>query len=169
MPEINRPQFNFITEIFGLFLSIKGRMNFLQLERYANRCEQSYRSSFTNSFDFLTFNQNLLEHQESKRLMIAFDPSYLRKAGKHTPGVGYYWSGVAGAAKWGLEIAGIAAVDLEARTAYHLEAVQTPAHTPAGDTLYALCQSSGGSKRAASFDFKRHSGRRIFFKIWLRI
>lgn len=135
MPEINRPQFNFITEIFGLFLSIKGRMNFLQLERYGNRCEQSYRSSFTNSFDFLTFNQNLLEHQESKRLMIAFDPSYVRKAGKHTPGVGYYWSGVAGAAKWGLEIAGIAAVDLEARTAYHLEAVQTPAQTPAGDTL----------------------------------
>jgi len=64
-----------------------------------------------------------MEHQESKRLMLAFDPGYLRKAGKHTPGVGYYWSGVAGAAKSGLEIADIAAVDPDACTAYHLEAM----------------------------------------------
>jgi len=98
--------------------------------------------------------------------MIAFDPSYVRKAGKHTPGFGYYWWGVAGAAKWGLEIAGIAAVDLNTRTAYHLEAVQSPAHTPAGDTRvthYAHLLV------AASFDFKRYGGRRIFFKTWLRI
>lgn len=34
---------------------------------------------------------------------LAFDPSYILKAGKKTPGVGYFWSGVAGRAKWGLE------------------------------------------------------------------
>jgi len=64
-----------------------------------------------------------MEHQESKRLMLAFDPVYVRKAGKHTPDVGYYWSGVAGAAKLDIEIVGIAAVDLDACTAYHLEAM----------------------------------------------
>ena len=135
MPAVNRPQFNFIIEIFGLFLSIKGRMNFLQFERYGKRCEQSYRTGFSKAFDFLSFNQNLFEHQAGKRRMIAFDPSFVRKSGKHTPGVGYFWSGVSGAAKWGLEIAGIAAVDLNTRTAYHLEAIQTPSDNLGNDTL----------------------------------
>lgn len=137
MPDINRPRYTFMIEIFGLFLSIKGRMNFLQFERYGNRCEQSYRSGFGGSFDFLGFNQKLFEQFGSRRRMIAFDPSYVRKSGKSTPGVGYFWSGVAGATKWGLEIAGIAAVDLDARTAYHLEAVQTPSQNPISEGLLA--------------------------------
>lgn len=137
MPDIDRPRYNFMIGIFGLFLSIKGRINFLQFERYGNRCEQSYRSGFGHSFDFLGFNQELFERHGGKRRIIAFDPSHVRKSGKGTPGAGYFWSGMAGAAKWGLEIAGIAAVDLDARTAYHLEAVQTPAHTCEGDGLLA--------------------------------
>jgi hypothetical protein len=36
-----------------------------------------------------------------------------------------YWSGCAGSAKWGLELCGIAAIDLENHTAMSLEAVQT--------------------------------------------
>jgi len=39
--------------------------------------------------------------------------------------VGWYWSGCAGQAKWGLEIGGLAAIDLDNHTAFHLEAVQT--------------------------------------------
>ena len=41
-------------------------------------------------------------------------------------GVGWYWSGVAGKSKWGLEISGIAAIDIDNHTGFHLEAVQTP-------------------------------------------
>ena len=59
------------------------------------------------------------------RQAIAFDPSYISKSGKQTPGVGYFWSGCAGKSKWGLEICGIAALDLDNHTAMHLEAVQT--------------------------------------------
>jgi hypothetical protein len=33
---------------------------------------------------------------------------------------------VAGKAKWGLEISGITAIDIENHTGFHLEAVQTP-------------------------------------------
>jgi hypothetical protein len=47
------------------------------------------------------------------------------KSGKKTPGVGYFWSGCAGKTKWGLEIAGLAAIDIENHSAFHLEAVQT--------------------------------------------
>ncbi len=63
--------------------------------------------------------------QGSGRYAIAFDPSYVSKSGKKTPGVGWYWSGCAGKAKWGLEIGGLAAIDIDNHTAFHLEAVQT--------------------------------------------
>jgi len=56
---------------------------------------------------------------------LAFDPSYISKAGKKTPGVGYFWSGVAGRAKWGLEFCGLAVLDISRKTAFHLFGFQT--------------------------------------------
>jgi len=126
MQGVNKWQYNFMLEIFGLFLSIKGRLNFLQFSRYSTHNEQRYRNQFNKSFDFLSFNKELISEHGGKHLTIAFDPSYVSKSGKSTSGVGYYWSGVAGKAKWGLEISGIAAIDMDNHTAFHLEAVQTP-------------------------------------------
>ena len=113
-----------MTRIFGLFLGIKGRINFLQLERFSDMDEQSFRNQFEIKFDFLTFNKNLILELESC-CVIAFDPSFISKSGKKTPGLGYFWSGTASKSKWGLEIGGIAAVDIENHTAFHLEAIQT--------------------------------------------
>lgn len=59
-----------------------------------------------------------------KRFVIAFDPSYISKSWKKTPGLDWYRSGCSGQAKWGLEIGGLAAIDLDNHTAFHLEAVQ---------------------------------------------
>jgi hypothetical protein len=126
MQGINKWQYDFILEIVGLFLGIKGRLNFLQFSRYNSRNEQRYRNQFNKSFDFLGFNKELITQHAGKHLTIAFDPSYISKSGKHTQGLGYFWSGVAGKAKWGLEISGIAAIDIDNHTAFHLEAVQTP-------------------------------------------
>lgn len=67
----------------------------------------------------------MVQEHASDNLAIAFDPSYISKSGKKTPGVGYFWSGVAGQAKWGLEIGGLAAVDIDNHTAFHLDAIQT--------------------------------------------
>ena len=83
---LNKPQKDFFIEIMLLFLSIQGRMNFLQFGRY------------------------------------------ISKSGKKTPGVDKFWSGVAGVAKFGLEIGGIAAIDIDNKTAFHLEAMQTPTY-----------------------------------------
>jgi len=112
-------------ETLILFLSIRGRINFLQLARYGNYKEQRYRQQFEKRFDFLAFNKELTLSQGSGRYAIAFDPSYVSKSGKETPGVGWYWSGCANRAKWGLEIGGLAAIDIDNHTAFHLEAVQT--------------------------------------------
>ena len=75
--------------------------------------------------DWLAFNMQLVDNHAGPNRIIALDPSYLSKSGKHTSGVGYFHSGVAGKRKWGLEITGLATVDLDDKTAYHLEAIQT--------------------------------------------
>lgn len=125
MSKVNKWQYNFLPKVLILFLSIKGKINFLQLERYSDSHEQHYRNQFEKEFDFLKFNINLVQEHASNDCIIAFDPSYVSKSGKSTPGVGYFWSGCAGKAKWGLEIGGIGAIDLVNHTAFHLEAVQT--------------------------------------------
>src|SRR5690606_35394397 len=95
-----------------LFISIKGRINFLQLERSSIRCVLGFRYLFEQIFDFLSFNRALIELSVKGRAALAFDPSYICRAGKKTPGVGYLWSGVAGSAKWGLEFCGLAVLDV---------------------------------------------------------
>jgi hypothetical protein len=121
----NKCRKDFFCEVVILLLSIKGRVNFLQLGRYGNFKEQRYRQQFEKPFPWLDFNKELALSHGGSRFVIAFDPSYINKSGKKTPGVGWYWSGCAGQAKWGLEIGGLAAIDLDNHTAFHLEAVQT--------------------------------------------
>lgn len=111
--------------ILLLFLSIKGKINFYQLSRFSQRCEQSFRYIFEKRFDFLLFNISLLKPHIQGKVAFAFDPSYINKSGKKTAGVGYFWSGVANRAKWGLELGGLALLDISRKTAFHLQAVQT--------------------------------------------
>jgi hypothetical protein len=135
MPNINKWQYYFIIEIIGLFLSIKGRINFMQLQRYGKYNEQHYRAQFDKDFDFLKFNIELVQQNAESEMIIAFDPSFISKSGKSTYGVGRYWSGVAGETKYGLEISGIAAVDIQNNTAFHLESIQTPNNLIKGTLL----------------------------------
>ena len=101
-------------------------MNFSQFGRYGASCEQRYRQQFEKPFDFMNFNAKIVETHGSNHIVIGFDPSYISKSGKCTYGFGNFWSGVAGKSKPGLEIGGIAAIDIDNNTALHLEAVQTP-------------------------------------------
>lgn len=123
--KLNKSRKKFIKNVFISFLSIKGRINFLQLERFGEYSECTYRSQFQERFDFFEFNKNLV-NQFTKKVIIGFDPSYLSKSGNKTYGVAYFWSGVAGKSKWGLEVAGFAAIDPVINTAFHLDAHQTP-------------------------------------------
>ena len=86
-------------------------------------------NNFRNPFDFLTFNQKLVEQSLSSDCILVFDPVFIPKSGKQTPGVGYFYSGCAGREQWGLEFSGIAAIDLMDKTALHLKALQTLEHS----------------------------------------
>ena len=135
MHKVNKWQYDFILEVYLLFLSIKGKLNFLQLGRYGNHTEQRFRNQFEKAFDHLSFNKELVMENGSGHYTIAFDPSYISKSGKSTSGVGWYWSGVAGKTKWGLEIGGLAIIDIDNHTGFHLDAVQTPNTLESGKLL----------------------------------
>jgi len=126
MKGLTKPRKNFIISIVTLFLSIRGRYNFKGMERYGELTEKSYRLQFEQDFDFLKFNQELYQSQLSKNCIVAFDPSYLPKSGKHTPHKGRFYSGCLGKAIGGIEIGSLGIIDLEHHTAFNLETIQTP-------------------------------------------
>lgn len=123
---MNKSRKKFIQHIFILFMGIRGRYNFLNMARYGEYSEQSYRNNFENGFDFIGFNIELINQTCSKHRIIAFDPSYIPKSGKHTDHLGWFWSGASGKALKGLEIGGLAVIDIDNNTAMSVEAIQTP-------------------------------------------
>ena len=125
MEGLNKFRKSFIFQTIYLFLSIKGKINFLQLERFGDADEQTFRNHFEKPFDFLNFNLELVKEHGSGHFTIGFDPCYISKSGKSTPGVNWFWSGSASSTKWGIEIGGIGAIDIENHTAFHLNAKQT--------------------------------------------
>lgn len=128
MPNISKWQKEFMIHLFCLLTSYRGRNNFENLSRQGIYNESTYRNNYDKSFDFLEFNQHLIESSCEKEIAIAFDPSFISKSGKHTAGINYFWSGCAGRAKKGLEIAGFGAVDILNNTCMHLSCKQTLNH-----------------------------------------
>ncbi|MBK8500801.1 MAG: hypothetical protein IPL46_00575 [Saprospiraceae bacterium] len=66
------------------FLSIRGRINFLQLARYGKYHESTYRMGFERDFDFFNLQYFIGGAILWSELYPGFDPTYLNKSGKHT-------------------------------------------------------------------------------------
>jgi hypothetical protein len=126
MSNIGKWQRQFIVHLIPLFMSIRGRINFMQMSRYGTYSMTSYRNQFDKPFDFGKFNSEHIKMQGTGHHVIIFDPSHIRKSGKSTFGKGRFWSGCDNQSKLGLEIGGIAVGDVEHHTAFHYQAVQTP-------------------------------------------
>lgn len=124
--KINKCRKNFMLEIFMLYLSIPGRINFLQLGRYSRHGEQRFRRQFEEKFDFFSFNSALCEPFHGNRTALAIDASFIHKSGKQTPCIGYFLSGCAGKSLRGLEVLSLSLVDAGSRMSFHLSATQTP-------------------------------------------
>ena len=125
MSDVGKWQRDFLRHLFRLALSFRGRFNFLNMERQGCYNEMTYRQNFERAFNWFAFNLELIMAYTLPERIVVFDPSYLSKSGKFTPGVGWYWSGCAGSAKWGLEIGSFSVVDIVNHTALHLYAEQT--------------------------------------------
>jgi hypothetical protein len=137
MSGIGVVQKRFICHLLILIMCIRGKINFLQLERYGSYSERSYRSNFSKQFDWLEFNTIFVKNQCSDELIIGFDPSFISKSGKCTPGLGYFYSGCSSRYEKGLEIGCYSLIDVKQNTAYHLYAAQSkaPTRTDEGRTM----------------------------------
>jgi hypothetical protein len=125
MTGIGKVQSDFFIHLVLQWLRLRGRYTFEGLFRQGFLSAISYRSHFSKTFDFKTFNRLLVEqHCEWERLWV-FDPTHISKAGKHTYGLGYFWSGCAQAIKRGLELSALSIVDVKNHTAFHYHATQT--------------------------------------------
>ena len=125
MSKLNLCRQKFMRHLLVLLCAYRGKHNFTNLSRNGLMHEHTYRMSYGKDFDFFEFNQYLLSLLPHEKRILAFDPSYISKSGKHTDGVGKYWSGCAGKSKHGLDLSGFAAVGLSTKTAFHLKALQT--------------------------------------------
>jgi len=104
MSNISKRNREFFLHLMILLVSLRGRFNFMNLGHYGQFNEVTYRQHFSKGFDFMGFNQELITTHCSEERIIAFDPSYLPKSGKHTYGIGRFWSGRAQQTKKGLEL-----------------------------------------------------------------
>ena len=125
--KISKPQKKFLLTLFTTVLVTRGKINFRNLSRYSELCEHTYSRNFAKPFDFIRFNRQVIDEtfgQESDRIL-AFDPSFIKKAGKHTFSRDSFWNGCASKAQKGLEISALAVVDIKKHTALTLSVEQT--------------------------------------------
>jgi len=124
--EESKVKIKFFLHIIILNLSIRGRFNFLNMARFGKYNEKSYRNNFKLGFPFLIFNIAHIKSRKFKELILVGDASFIKKSGKKTYGLWYFWSGVASKVLKGLEIHSIGAIDITNNQAYHLHAMQSP-------------------------------------------
>lgn len=124
--KVSRPVAKFILHIVELWLAMNCRYVFTNMQRWGTRTEKSYRGMFSKHFDWFGFNYALVQEHCSKELIAAFDLTYISKSGKHTYGVGKFWSGTSGKALKGLEVGCLALVDVANATAMPAIVEQTP-------------------------------------------
>ena len=93
-----------------------------------NKIRTNFNRSRAKCIDWVKFNLALCRRflNMDGLLAIAIDPSYISKSGKKTPHIGTFWSGCASSMKHGLEIMGLALVDVYANSCMMLRAHQTP-------------------------------------------
>ena len=126
MTNVNKPQQKFMTQLFTALATFVGKATYRNLNRYSNLNEKAISRWFRKVFDFLKFNNLLLQQLiTSKEKISAIDASYMKKSGKKTNGLGMFWNGQSGKAEKGLEVSLISIIDRKSNTAYALDAQQT--------------------------------------------
>lgn len=127
MNGLRKSRRDFMSELLTTMLALPGKMNFRNLGRFGPYSERSYARHFARTFDFLQFNNRLLEDRLSDEVIAALDTSFIPKSGKKTFGLDRFFDTRVRKARQGLEVSVLALVDTATRNAYTLSACQTPA------------------------------------------
>jgi len=132
MGDLTHPQKKFILTLCSTLLVSCGRATFVNLSRYSQISERTYRRQYQRSFNFIQFNQKLIEQaiESESEVILAVDCSFIPKSGKQTYGIDYFYNGSASRTEKGLEISAMAVIDVNQKQGYSLSVQQTPPSTP---------------------------------------
>ena len=110
-------------------LAVRGRINYRNLARYGEYSERTYARQFAQPFPWVPYHAQVIARAvpASHQCIAVQDASFIRKSGKHTPGLDWFYNGCASRAERGLEINALAVVDLTQKGAYIAAVAQTPA------------------------------------------
>jgi hypothetical protein len=122
---LTKPQFKFFVWLIKRWWMLPVRYNFLTLSRYGGYSDRAIREQFSKPLPFVELFDALYRPLQQKECILAFDPTFVPKSGKHTPGVYQFWNGAHQRAEKGLEAGVLALIDVGDRMAYHIEATQT--------------------------------------------
>ncbi|VAW55768.1 Transposase, partial [hydrothermal vent metagenome] len=127
MSSVNKPQLLFMMNLFSVLVVFQGKATFRNLSRYCEMHEKRFSRWYRRHFDFALFNLRLIDHELEKDVerIAAIDASFMRKSGRYTEGLGWFYHGQLGRAMIGLELSLICAIDLVSNTAYAIDAKQT--------------------------------------------
>ena len=89
LDEVSQPQQKFLLTLFVTIVVIRGKVNFRNLSRYSDLNEKTYSRQFRKSFDFVSFNQYLIEEavETTHEQIGVMDCSYVPKSGNQTYGL----------------------------------------------------------------------------------
>lgn len=127
---LRESQRKFLHNLFFTIFMVQGRTNYENLSRYMDYHSNTISNHFNSSVDFCSFHERsvnlVIKEQNPEMWIMAVDCSYIPKSGKHTEGIGKFWSGCANRAIQGLEISVAALVKADGSEVYAIEVIQTP-------------------------------------------
>src|SRR3954451_2712699 len=122
---LTKPQFKFFVWLIKCWWMLPVRYNFLTLSRYGGYSDRTIREQFSKPLPFVELFDALFHPLRQKECILAFDPTFVSKAGRRTAGVYKFWNGAHQRAEKGLEAGVLSLVDVGDHMAYHIEATQT--------------------------------------------
>ena len=127
-----KPQRRFLQTLFMTILITRGKINFRNLSRYSDLSEKTYSRQFAQPMDWVPFNRHLINavFGATSERVVAFDPSFIPKAGKQTFGQAPFWNGLKSRSEKGLEVSALAVIDLQRNQGLTLSVRQTQPVAP---------------------------------------
>ena len=106
LQRLSLPQQKFLQMLLSTILIVRGKVNFLNLSRYCAVSERTLRRHFRREWDWPLFNALLVAQAVPPEAtqVVALDASFVKKSGKKTYGLGWFFNGCSGRAEKGLEV-----------------------------------------------------------------
>lgn len=125
---VAKPQQRFVQVLLSTLLTVRGKVNFLNLSRYCALSERTLRRQFRQPFAWPLFNRLALAPvlAAAAPQIVAQDASFIAKSGQKTYGLDTFFNGCAGHCEKGLEVSLVSLIDVAANTGYALSVQQTP-------------------------------------------